>query len=38
MAWIPMIPEDKAEKELKDWYDKCVNHGEEWIIYCVSTV
>ena len=22
MAWIPMIPEDKAEKELKDWYDK----------------
>jgi len=44
MAWIPMIPEDKAEKELKNWYDNlrelwgCVNYGEEWIIYCVSTV
>ena len=22
MAWIPMIKEDKAEAELKDWYDK----------------
>ena len=22
MAWIPMIKEDKAETELKDWYDK----------------
>ena len=22
MAWIPMIQEDKAEDELKDWYDK----------------
>jgi len=22
MAWISMIPEDKAEGELKDWYDK----------------
>ena len=22
MAWIPMIPEDKAERGLKDWYDK----------------
>ena len=22
MAWIPMIPEDKAEGGLKDWYDK----------------
>ena len=22
MAWIPMIQEDKAEAELKDWYDK----------------
>ena len=22
MAWIPMILEDKAEAELKDWYDK----------------
>ena len=22
MAWIPMIKEDKAEAELKDWYNK----------------
>jgi len=22
MAWIPMIPEDKAESELKNWYDR----------------
>ena len=22
MAWIPMIPEDKAETELREWYDK----------------
>lgn len=22
MAWIPMIQEDKAETELKEWYDK----------------
>ena len=22
MAWIEMIPEDEAENELKDWYDK----------------
>ena len=22
MAWIPMIQEDKAEAELKEWYDK----------------
>jgi len=22
MAWIKMIPEDEAENELKDWYDK----------------
>lgn len=22
MAWIPMIKEDKAEAELKYWYDK----------------
>ena len=22
MSWIPMIPEDKAEERLKDWYDK----------------
>ena len=22
MAWIPIIQEDKAETELKDWYDK----------------
>ena len=22
MAWIPVIPEDKAEGGLKDWYDK----------------
>lgn len=22
MAWIPMIAEDKAEAELKVWYDK----------------
>ena len=22
MTWIPMIKEDKAEAELKDWYDK----------------
>ena len=22
MAWIPMIQEDKAEAELKGWYDK----------------
>jgi hypothetical protein len=22
MAWIKMIPEEVAEKELKDWYDK----------------
>jgi len=22
MAWIPMISEDKAERGLKDWYDK----------------
>ena len=22
MAWIPIIKEDKAEAELKDWYDK----------------
>ena len=22
MAWIPVIPEDKAERGLKDWYDK----------------
>ena len=22
MAWIPMIKEDKAETELKDWYEK----------------
>ena len=21
MAWIPMIPEDEAEGELKEWYD-----------------
>ena len=27
MAWIPMIKEDKAEAELKDWYDKL---GEPW--------
>ena len=22
MAWIPMIPEDEAEGELKEWYDR----------------
>ena len=22
MVWIPMIQEDKAEAELKEWYDK----------------
>ena len=22
MAWIPMIQEEKAETELKEWYDK----------------
>ena len=22
MAWIPMIQEDKAEDELKEWYEK----------------
>ena len=22
MAWVPMIQEDKAEDELKEWYDK----------------
>ena len=22
MAWIPMIQEDEAESELKEWYDK----------------
>ena len=22
MAWIPMIQEEKAEAELKEWYDK----------------
>ena len=22
MAWIPMIQEDKAEDDLKEWYDK----------------
>ena len=22
MSWIKMIPEDEAENELKDWYDK----------------
>ena len=22
MAWIPMIPEDEAEGELKEWYDQ----------------
>ena len=22
MAWIPMIPEDEAEGELKEWYDE----------------
>jgi alkylhydroperoxidase family enzyme len=22
MAWIPMIPEDKAGRGLKDWYNK----------------
>ena len=22
MAWIPMIPEDEAERELKEWYDR----------------
>ena len=22
MAWFPMIKEDKAETELKDWYEK----------------
>jgi len=22
MAWIKMIPEDEAENELKDWYEK----------------
>ena len=21
-AWIPMIPEDEAEGELKEWYDR----------------
>ena len=24
MAWIPMIQEDKAEAELKEWYDNCL--------------
>jgi len=27
MAWIPMIREDKAEAELKEWYDKLL---EPW--------
>ncbi len=27
MAWIPMIPEEKAENELKNWYDKL---REQW--------
>ncbi len=27
MAWIPIIQEDKAEAELKDWYDKL---SEPW--------
>ena len=27
MAWIPMIEEDKAEAELKEWYD---NLREPW--------
>ena len=27
MAWIPMIQEDKAEDELKEWYD---NLREPW--------
>ena len=27
MAWIPMIQEDKAEAELKEWYD---NLREPW--------
>ncbi|GIT72496.1 MAG: hypothetical protein Ct9H300mP28_23100 [Pseudomonadota bacterium] len=31
MAWIPMIRENKAEAELKEWYDNFRNHGEEWI-------
>ncbi|HIL17562.1 MAG TPA: peroxidase [Deltaproteobacteria bacterium] len=22
MAWVPMIPEDEAKGELKEWYDK----------------
>ena len=22
MAWIPMIPEDEAEGEQKEWYDR----------------
>ena len=25
MAWIPMIQEDKAEAELKEWYDKLLD-------------
>ena len=27
MAWIPMIQEDKAEAELKDWYDKLIERS-----------
>ncbi len=25
MAWIPMIPEQAAEGELKEWYDKLLD-------------
>ena len=31
MAWIPMIQEDKAEAELKVWYDKFREPWGEWI-------
>ena len=37
MAWIPMIPEDEAEGELKEWYDRLRDPWEVWTTSCAST-
>ena len=37
MAWIPMIPEDEAEGELKEWYDRLRDPGAVWTTSCAFT-